>query len=391
MSSLYVREITREEHLAHLRRSPDASHLQIPEWGGVKPDWLPESIGWFEGKATSEGVGGAADGAPHGVMVAAALVLYRPLPGTRRYLAYLPDGPAIDWRTPRPERWLDPLVAHLERIGAFSVRIGPPLVVRHWDAATVAAGIADPGVRHLRDLPAAGIDGYALDAAQRLRRLGWRPCDEDDDSGFGLGQPRYGCHIPLAGRSEDDLRGALAPHWEQSLRTAESADVRVSWVSDDDLPEFHRLYTATAAHDGFKARPLDYFRRMWQALNAEDEDRLRLYVAEYEGEVLSGALMINVGSRVWHSYPASGRRGRQLRPSSALLWRMLCDARAAGAETYDLRSITPALTEDRLLGRLHFKTGAGGRAVEYLGEWELPVGSQGKLLQRALGVYLGRR
>ncbi|MGY1499692.1 lipid II:glycine glycyltransferase FemX [Streptomyces sp. QTS52] len=383
MTSLYVREITREEHLAHLRRSPDASHLQIPEWGGVKPDWLPESIGWFEGEAANQAVGDA--------MVAAALVLYRPLPGTRRYLAYLPDGPAIDWRTPRLERWLDPLVAHLERIGAFSVRIGPPLVVRHWDAATVTAGLADPGVRHLRELPTADIDGYALDAAERLRRLGWRPCEEDDGNGFGLGQPRYGCQIPLAGRSEDDLRAALAPHWEQALRTSELADVRVSWVSDADLPEFHRLYTATAAHDGFKARPLDYFRRMWQALNAEDDDRLRLYVAEYEGEVLSGALMINVGSRVWHSYPASGRQGRQLRPSSALLWRMLCDARSSGAETYDLRSITPVLTEDRLLGRLHFKTGAGGQAVEYLGEWELPVGSQGRMLQRALRVYLGRR
>ncbi|AZQ34261.1 peptidoglycan bridge formation glycyltransferase FemA/FemB family protein [Streptomyces cyaneochromogenes] len=375
MTSLFVREIPRAEHLAQLRRYPDASHLQIPEWGDVKPDWLPESVGWFDGEE----------------MIATALVLYRPLPGTRRYLAYLPDGPAIDWRAPRLEDWLDPLVAHLRRIGAFSVRIGPPLVVRHWDAATVAAGITDPGVRHLRDLPAAGIDGYALDVAERLRRLGWRRCAEDDGSGFGLGQPRYGCEIPLAGRSVDELRGALAPHWEQSLRTAEAAGVRVSWGSAADLPEFYRLYTATAAHDGFKARPPEYFGRMWKALNAEDDDRLRLYLAEYDGEVLSAALMINVGSRVWHSYAASGRRGRQLRPSSALLWRMLLDARAAGAETYDLRSITPSLTEDRLLGRLRFKTGTGGRAVEYLGEWELPVGSQGKVLQRALGVYLGRR
>lgn len=375
MTSPYVREITREEHLAHLRLHPDASHLQIPEWGDVKPDWLPESIGWFEGEE----------------MVAAALVLYRPLPGTRRYLAYLPDGPAIDWRSPRLERWLDPFIAHLEKIGAFSVRIGPPLVVRQWDAATVAAGVADPDVRHLRDLPAAELDGYALDVAERLGRLGWRRCAEDEGSGFGLGQPRYGCRIPLAGRSVDDLRAGLAPHWEQSLRTAEMGDVRVGWGAASDLPDFHRLYRATAERDGFRARPLAYFGRMWHALNAEDDDRLRLYLAEYEGEVLSAALMINVGNRVWHSYAASGRRGRELRPSSALLWRMLCDARSAGAETYDLRSITPALTEDRLLGRLLFKTGAGGRAVEYLGEWERPVGSQGKVLQRALGVYLGRR
>jgi lipid II:glycine glycyltransferase (peptidoglycan interpeptide bridge formation enzyme) len=375
MTSPYVREITREEHLAHLRLHPDASHLQIPEWGDVKPDWVAESVGWFEGK----------------LLVAVALVLYRPLPRTRRFLAYLPDGPAIDWRNPRLERWLDPLVAHLEERGAFSVRIGPPVVVRHWEAATVTAGIADPGVRHLRDLPAAGVDGFALDAAERLGRLGWRRCEEGDGSGFGLGQPRYGFQVPLAGRSVDELRDGLAPHWEQALRTSERAGVRVSWGSASDLPDFHRLYAATAAHDGFRARPPEYFQRMWKALNSEDDDRLRLYLAEYDGLVLSAALMVNVGSRAWHSYPASGRQGRELRPSSALLWRMLCDARAAGADTYDLRSITPVLTEGRLLGRLRFKTGAGGRAAEYLGEWERPVGSQGKMLQRAVRAYLGRR
>ncbi|WP_266380906.1 aminoacyltransferase [Streptomyces canus] len=375
MTSPYVREITREEHLAHLRLHPDASHLQIPEWADVKPDWVAESVGWFEGDAR----------------VATALVLYRPLPGTRRCLAYLPDGPAIDWRDPRPERLLDPLVAHLEKRGAFSVRIGPPVVVRYWDPETVTAGIADPEVRHVREVPAAGVDGFALDAGERLRGLGWRRCAQDEDSGFGLGQPRYGCHIPLAGRSVDELRGALAPHFEQSLRTAESAGVRVSWGTAADLPDFYRLYAATAAHDGFRARPPVYFRRMWESMNAEDSDRLRLYLAEYDGEVLSAALMINVGSRVWHSYAASGRRGRELRPSSALLWRMLCDARAAGAETYDLRSVNPSLGEDRLLGRLRFKTGAGGRVVEYLGEWERPVGLQGRVLQRALAVYLGRR
>lgn len=375
MSSPYVRELTREEHLAHLRLHPDASHLQIPEWGDVKPDWVAESVGWFEGK----------------LLVAAALVLYRPLPGTRRFLAYLPDGPAIDWSDPRLERWLDPLVAHLEERGAFAVRIGPPLVVRHWEAGTVTAGIADPGVRHLRDLPAAGIDGFALDAAERLERLGWRRCEEGDGSGFGLGQPRYGFRIPLAGRSAQDLRQGLAPHFEQALGTAERAGVRVSWGTGADLSDFHRLYVATAARDGFRARPPEYFRRMWKALNAEDDDRLRIYLAEHDGFVLSAALMINVGPRSWHSYPASGRQGRELRPSSALLWRMLCDARAAGADVYDLRSITPVLTDGRLLGRLRFKAGTGGRAVEYLGEWERPVGGQGKVLQRAVRVYLGRR
>ena len=177
MTSLFVREIPREEHLAQLRLSSRREPSPDPRVGRREARLAAGERGLVRGR------GDGRDGA-------------RPVPAAardRRFLAYLPDGPAIDWRTPRLERWLDPLVAHLERIGAFSVRIGPPLVVRHWDAATVTAGIADPDVRHLRDLPAAGIDGLALDAAERLRRLGWRQCEEDDGSGFGLGQPRYGC------------------------------------------------------------------------------------------------------------------------------------------------------------------------------------------------------
>ncbi|MYW69111.1 peptidoglycan bridge formation glycyltransferase FemA/FemB family protein [Streptomyces sp. SID8379] len=382
--TLSVRGIARAEHLAHLTLYPEVSHLQIPEWGGVKPDWEAESVGWFEEREP----GGAAGP----VMVAAGLVLYRSMPGTRRSLAYLPDGPSIDWRDRRLERWLEPLIAHVEARGAFSLRIGPPLVVRHWEPATVAEGIADSGVRHLHGMAADHIDGTALEVGERLRRLGWRPCADGDETGFGVGQPRFGCHVPLAGRSAREVREGLAPHWRQALDASDEAGVRVSWGTAADLPEFHQLYAATAVRDGFKARPAAYFHRMWQELNAEDGDRLRLYIAEHDAEMLSAALMISVGSRVWHSYAASDPRARELRPSNALLWRMLGDARAAGAGTYDLRSVSPLLTEDnRLLGRLRFKTGTGGRAVEYLGEWELPVGPQGKVLQRALGVYLGRR
>ncbi|MYT72567.1 MULTISPECIES: peptidoglycan bridge formation glycyltransferase FemA/FemB family protein [unclassified Streptomyces] len=374
--ALSVRAVSRAEHLAHRTLYPGVSHLQIPEWGAVKPDWEAESVGWFEGPSR----------------VAAALVLYRALPGTRRTLAYLPDGPSLDWTDPRLGRWLEPLIAHVTRRGAFSLRIGPPLVVRQWEPATVAEGIADSGVRHLHGMAADHIDGIALQVGERLRRLGWRPCADGDDAGFGVGQPRYGCQVPLAERSAQAVRSGLAPHWQEALDTSEAAGVRVTWGSDADLPAFHRLYAETAARDGFKARPVAYFERMWQALNTDDGDRLRLYLAERDGEALSAALMISVGQRFWHSYAASGSRGRELRSDHALLWRMLGVARAAGADTYDLRAVSPLLTEDnRLLDRLRFKTGAGGRAVEYLGEWELPVGPQGRVLQRALGFYLGHR
>jgi lipid II:glycine glycyltransferase (peptidoglycan interpeptide bridge formation enzyme) len=56
---------------------------------------------------------------------------------------------------------------------------------------------------------------------------------------------------------------------------------------------------------------------------------------------------------------------------------------------YDLRGITDTLDEnDPHVGLIRFKVGTGGEAVEYLGEWDLPLNS---LLYRAFDVYMRRR
>ena len=75
-----------------LRPHPSSvSFLQTPAWAAVKNEWRGESIGWFDGDT----------------IVGAALVLYRQLPQLKRYLAYLPEGPDIDWTDADLDRWLD--------------------------------------------------------------------------------------------------------------------------------------------------------------------------------------------------------------------------------------------------------------------------------------------
>jgi hypothetical protein len=57
---------------------------------------------------------------------------------------------------------------------------------------------------------------------------------------------------------------------------------------------------------------------------------------------------------------------------------------AARPSVYSFRGITDSLEEsNHLLGLLRFKVGAGGEAVEYLGEWDFP---RNRLLHRALWV-----
>jgi lipid II:glycine glycyltransferase (peptidoglycan interpeptide bridge formation enzyme) len=371
---LTLRPLTRAEHLAFVAARPSVSHMQLPSWGDVKPDWRAESLGWFDGG---------------GRLVGAGLVLLRPLPKLKRYLAYLPEGPAIDWHAPDLERWLDPLPAYLKERGAFSVKMGPPVVVRRWNAEAVKAAIADPGARRLRDAEATTVEPAALELADRLRRMGWQQAEPGGEDGFAAGQPRYVCQVPYAGRSLADIHQGLNQQWRRNIKKADKAGVKVVRGGHEDLPAFYTLYAETAERDRFIPRPLPYFQRMWTALTAEHPDRMRLYLAHHEGDVLAAATMIIVGSHVWYSYGASTSRKREVQPNNAMQWRMMTDAHELGAAVYDFRGITDTLEEsDHLLGLLRFKVGAGGEAVEYLGEWDFPLN---RLLHKALDVYMARR
>jgi vancomycin resistance protein VanK len=378
---LTVRTIRAEEHLAFLRSRRSASFLQVPAWGEVKSEWRAESIGWLSG-----------DGALHGV----GLVLHRQLPKVRRYLAYLPEGPVIDWDADPLGDWLSPMVEHLRRRRAFGIRMGPPVVTRRWEAAAVKAGIADPGVRTLDDLPPSVREATGARVVSQLRELGWRPVPTA--GGFTAGQPRHNFQLPLrhldgTPRTEDEVLRGMNQLWRRNIRKADKEGVVTGRVASEDaeveLKRFHDLYVHTARRDGFTPRPLRYFETMFRALGAEDPDRIALFTAEHEGDLVAATVLVQVGGHVWYSYGASSTEKREVRGSNAVQWAMVRHALAQGADIYDLRGITETLDpEDSHAGLVQFKVGTGGEAVEYAGEWDLPVN---RLIHRAFTVYLARR
>ncbi|WP_148615422.1 lipid II:glycine glycyltransferase FemX [Nocardioides rubriscoriae] len=378
-----VRATSPAEHLAFVGSRRSASFLQTPAWGLVKAEWRRESVGFFDGD----------------LQVGAALVLYRQLPKVRRYLAYLPEGPLLDWSTDDLGALLAPLAAHLKAQGAFGVRIGPPVVTRRWDAAAVKAGIADPDCRRLDDLAPTDRDATGARVVTQLTELGWRP--QGVEGGFAAGQPRHVFQVPLrhpdgTARTEDEVLKAMNQLWRRNIKKAakEGVEVTSSGAPDDpataaDLEAFHRLYVHTAERDHFTPRPLSYFRTMLDALAAESPDRIRLWSARHEGDLVAATIAIRVGAHAWYSYGASSTDKREVRGSNAVQWAMMQDALAAGADVYDLRGITDTLdADDPHAGLIQFKVGTGGEAVEYVGEWDLPLN---RPLYKAFSVYMGRR
>src|SRR3954469_8377237 len=374
--ALAVRPISAAEHLELVRGRDSASFLQCPSWAAVKSDWSHTSLGWYD------------DGDPD-ALIGAVLVLLRQVPKVRRFLAYLPEGPVLDWAVAADDLdgWLTPMVEHLRGAGAFGIRMGPPVRRRTWSAATVKGAIAEGSAKRLADIPPDVVDPTGERLAAGLARLGGRAPSEDP--GFGAGQPQYVFQVPLAGRDEDELLKGFNQLWRRNIKKPHKLGVTVRQGDESDLPAFHALYLETAERDHFTGRPLSYFQRMWEAMRAEDPDRIRLYLAEHEGDLVAATTMVRVGQHAWYSYGASSTAKREVRGSNAVQWAMMRDAAAAGATVYDLRGITDTLAEDDPhFGLIQFKLGTGGEAAEYLGEWDLPLN---KVLFKAFELYLARR
>lgn len=399
-----VRPISAAEHLAFVRAQRSVSFLQTPAWGRVKTEWRSESLGWYDGPR----------------LVGAGLVLHRPVPRLQRYtLAYLPEGPVIDW-TGDIAAWLDPLAAYLKARGAFAIRLGPPVRTDVWSADQVKEGIADRGTRRLTDINAYRTDPVGARVAGRLRDAGWLPQSPED--GFGVGHPQFKYEVPLAGRTEDDLLKGMNQLWRRNIRKAAKEGVEVTagrvagrqvtdgrgtggqgttrrrmtgrdadgqGVSGEDLHAFHDLYVHTAERDRFTPRPLRYFETMFAVLGAEDPERVRLYLARHRGDLVAATVMVRVGTHAVYAYGASSTEKREVRGSNACQWAMIRDALAAGCDVYDLRGITPTLdADDPHVGLVQFKVGTGGQAVRYVGEWDLPLRP---LVYRTFDLYMKRR
>jgi vancomycin resistance protein VanK len=375
-----VRPISADEHRAFIAGRSSASFLQTPAWAAVKSEWRAESLGWYDGDR----------------IVGAGLVLYRRLPRIKRYLAYLPEGPVLDWDVDDLGNWLEPMTRHLRSQGAFGVRMGPPVVTRRWSAAQVKEGIADDGIARLGEIAPLERSAAGARVVQQLEALGWRP--QVAEGGFAAGQPQYTFVIPLVStgddgesvrRTEEDVLAGMNQLWRRNIRKADKSGVVVAAGGPADLKAFHDLYVHTAERDHFTPRPFSYFQTMYDALGAEDPGRITLWLAHHEGDLVAATIAVRVGTHAWYSYGASSTDKREVRGSNAVQWAMIRDALDQGAEVYDLRGITDTLDpDDPHVGLIQFKVGTGGEAVENVGEWDLPLN---RVLYRGFELYLARR
>jgi lipid II:glycine glycyltransferase (peptidoglycan interpeptide bridge formation enzyme) len=294
-------------------------------------------------------LGGAGGGA-----IGGQILVRRPSPMPWGF-AYAPRGPvASDW-TP-------------EAIAAFTAAVR--------DRLPAEAG----RISHLRIDPEIEADGpLDPDGALRraLREAGWRPAPPI--------QPNATRVIDLR-PDEEALYGDLRKKWRQYVNKARTAGITVVDADGDRLGEFYRIYRETADRAGFLIRAESAYRDVWEAFAPSGRARL-LFAQTPDGEPQATLFLVRAGPRVVEPYGGMTAAGGESRANYLLKWEAIRTSRAAGATSYDLWGLATG-------GIAHFKTGFGGREVQYIGAWDLilsPLGRQAYEFAQRVRVQLARR
>jgi lipid II:glycine glycyltransferase (peptidoglycan interpeptide bridge formation enzyme) len=320
------------------------SYLQLAGWAQVKA-----VNGWTHERIAAEVPGAAWP-------IGAQVLLRRPRPLPWAF-AYAPRGPVA-----RPEGWT------AEGITAFTTAVRAELRDR---AGRVSHLRIDPEIE--RD---AGPDeGGAVRRA--LRAAGWRPATPI--------QPNATRVIDLAA-GEEALWGDLRKKWRQYVNKARNAGITVSDADGSALPEFYRIYRETADRAGFLIRTEGAYRDVWEAFAPAGNARL-LFARRPDGEALATLFLVRCGTRVVEPYGGMTEDGGDSRANYLLKWEAIRSSREQGATSYDLWGLATG-------GIAHFKTGFGGREVQYIGAWDLvldPLGRQAYERAQQARVWWARR
>jgi peptidoglycan pentaglycine glycine transferase (the first glycine) len=307
---------------------PNAHLLQTNEWAEVKKDvgWRSHPLTWKD---------------EQGNLVAAAMILtrgVRPLGiGPKLTVGYIPRGPILDWGNQKLRTQV------LETIEEYTIK------------NKIIFLKIDPG----RELSTESTLGNEF--VGNLRSRGWRESPEQV-------QFKNTVQIDLTG-SEDDWLKKMKQKTRYNLRLAQRSGVVIRVANLTELPNLYKLYTQTAARDGFIIREEQYYLKVWNLFISSG--MAVPLVAEVEGEPIAGLILFYFSGRAWYLYGMSTTSHREKMPNYLLQWEAMRFAKSKDCKIYDLWGAPDIFDDsDSMFGVFRFKEGLGGEVIRTPGAWD---------------------
>lgn len=335
----------KERYNQFIKKHPQGHFLQTWEWGEVK-----RSTGWEPLPLILE---------RDGEIEASLLILKRalPLPGIKKCIFYSPRGPVVD---PHNEELCQVLFEGASRVardhGAIFLKIDPDIKVDDTRFGEI------------------------------LRKASFRKNDTGLD--FEGVQPAFVFRLDIHPSEETLLQNMHSKtRYNIRLSTRKGVTIREA-TGKEELPEFYRILEETARRDKFLIREYSYFEKIWDEM--VESGMGKVFLAEWEGQIISATLAMILGDKAWYLYGASSNEHRNVMPNYLIQWEMICWAKQHGCTLYDFRGVSGDLDENNpLYGLYRFKKGFNGDFIEFIGDWDRIYSPFYYLLwTKALPVYM---
>lgn len=202
---------------------------------------------------------------------------------------------------------------------------------------------------------------------RNLLACGMKKSDNNHDN--GLLQPLAVFRIDITDKSDEDLLNMFHSKARYSVRSALKSGAICRLGSREDIPSFQALLVETASRDGFTPRGVSYFNDMFDALSP---NYCKLFIVEYEGEMIAGSVLIRYGDKTWHLYGASGENHKDKLPNFLMQWEMMRWSIQNGCTVYDMRGVAGEQDKTKPLeGLMRFKKRFGGELIPFVGRLDV--------------------
>ena len=305
---------------------PKGHFLQTWEWGEVK-----RGMGWQPLPLVLE---------EDGNIIASLLILKKrlPLPGMNKCIFYAPRGPVVDIAS---EELCQALFSGAERVakdhGAVFLKIDP-------------------------DVPTSNSEFKNI-----LQNCKFQKNETGLD--FAGVQPAFVFQLDIS-PSAVKLLENMHSKTRYNIRLAKKKGVIIKEAQGkEDLAAFYAILQETSERDKFLIRGYEYFEMIWDQM--VENGMAKVFLAEFQGRVVSATLALILGKKTWYLYGASSNDYRNVMPNYLIQWEMIRWAQEQGCKIYDFRGVSGDLDEaNPLYGLYRFKKGFNGDLVEFVGDWD---------------------
>jgi peptidoglycan pentaglycine glycine transferase (the first glycine) len=208
------------------------------------------------------------------------------------------------------------------------------------------------------------------DALSLAGSLGWQPSPVEL-------QPLRTIKVRVD-RSDDEILSGMKNKTRYNVRLAGRRGVTVRSGDISEIVSFYEVLQETSERDSFGIHGVEYYADMLDIFG----DSAALLLAEIDGEIAAGVIVLKHGTEATYMFGASSRAHQRHMPTHLLQFEAMRWAREKGCIEYDLWGIPATNTppdeaaddglnvRSGLWGVYRFKQGLGGEITSYPGVFE---------------------